>query len=554
MLTRRTARNALVAALLGLSSVPALAGDKPRAEPPKPEWDDLSKQVIAKIAGVTEDFASVVRYVRKVSCTIDVHISMNVLPEPLEARLAYAWEDRNDSGTLTGDEIDIEVESVSAAALRPAMKELATALALQTVSSGASLFPLNDIRTVKVEGGYKMRLQPVGDEKVRSFLGYEVTYLTVSDDFRPTSVRSKDLAGGESLTTPTWTRWRDRWLPTGWPRVFRSGSTATETQRTDEFEESDGLPLLARVRIDESTTTLAGIVTSKHLYTLRDWKVERRTLPVTVPGVNTPKPDKDPDEELFRKPPAPAPAPVPGPAPEPAPAPAPAPAPTPERTPAPAPAPAPDTPARPPPARSALGTWKGEDEYAVEELTLCFLADGTATLARTFLGETVTDRGTYTGIEQGELELTSAESGDVATFAFKLADAKTLVLTKRDGGRWTFARAGAAPAPAPAPAPPPDGPARKEPQPTIVGVWHAGDARSTLRIELRPDGAFERELRTGERTEKLAGTYVLRDDVLEARTPGKDEPVLLRVRLVDADTLELRDEKGGSIRLTRGEP
>jgi hypothetical protein len=90
--------------------------------------------------------------------------------------------------------------------------------------------------------------------------------------------------------------------------------------------------------------------------------------------------------------------------------------------------------------------------------------------------------------------------------------------------------------------------------PTVVGVWHATDRGATLRAEFRADGHYERSLRTGEDVRIVTGTYTLREEVLELQPAGQEERITLRCRFVAADTLELRDAKGGALRLTRGEP
>jgi WD40 repeat protein len=291
--------NLLVAA--GAAETPVVAGE-PKVT--RGSWDELSQQVIPRIVEKTLDFGSIVRQVRKVNCKIDVSIRMNVLNAPLSATVSYGWEDANDSGTLSGEEIEIETERTSTPTMAPLMKELKTQLEIQTIGSGANLFEITDAKTVKVPEGYKMRLQPIANKDIQKLLGFSVAYATISEDFRPTQIRAKDDAGGETITQLKYVQRGDLWMAAGYHRTITGGTTKTEEDRTDRYAEKDGVPVLSQVTIDTSVLTLSGVVTAHSEYSVRDWKIEKRAQPIGGPNVaaaGRKAEGEDEDEKLFKK-------------------------------------------------------------------------------------------------------------------------------------------------------------------------------------------------------------------------------------------------------------
>lgn len=299
-------RYVALASLLLATSV--AAGDKVSR---KGSWDELSKQVIPKIVTKTEDFASIVRQVRRVSCTIELTVATSVSRIPMSAEMSYAWEDKNDSGTITGDEIEIETLSSSAPAMAPALRELRRELEKQTVMSVGNIFPLNNVQTVKTDTGYKMRLQPLPDSGIAEGLGYSVCYLTLSEDFRLETIRAKDDQGGEATAKLKYMRHGDKWLTAGYHRIMKGGNSEVEEERTNEYADFQGVPLVTRVLVNSTISVPNGTITSETQLLMRNWQIEKRPKPLQEEeewpaggggGTGGGKPDDD--ESLFGKPPA----------------------------------------------------------------------------------------------------------------------------------------------------------------------------------------------------------------------------------------------------------
>ena len=89
------------------------------------------------------------------------------------------------------------------------------------------------------------------------------------------------------------------------------------------------------------------------------------------------------------------------------------------------------------------------------------------------------------------------------------------------------------------------------PTPGLVGVWVYRDAQSLTQIEFRADGRYSRLFQSAQGRLAEAGTYGLQGEVLELRPDGAGGAIQLRVRLLDANTLEVANAAGGGARLTR---
>jgi len=272
-------------------------------------WDALSKEVIPKIASSVHDFGSLVLVARKAGCRVDLSISMNVMTAPATASIRYGWEDANESGTISGNEVETETESVSNSKLAPAVKEIRSGLEAQTVTSVVNVFSSTHVKTVKVEGGYKLQVKPIDNANIRRSLGFDVAYITVDENFLPVQVRAKDDAGGESTAKLRWEKFGDKHLSRGYWRTVTSESSRTEEERTDTYEVRDGIPLLKRVVVDSTISALTSIVTVHTELDFVDWSVEKREKPLPPPGADEAafeptKPErKKPDEEegLFEE-------------------------------------------------------------------------------------------------------------------------------------------------------------------------------------------------------------------------------------------------------------
>ena len=199
-----------------------------------------------------------------------------------------------------------------------------------------------------------------------------------------------------------------------------------------------------------------------------------------------------------------------------------------------------------PPTKEAgiVGVWEVAEEGMRIEVTL--EADGNFTNKVTAEGETETIRGTYE-FKDGML-IARPQNDDPLRFRAKLLDANRLRIQEETGEvtvltRKKKARRGFFGTRVKEPKPKPDG--------RMVGDWLMRSAELQLRIVLRADGTYEETVRTKEGTETTKGRYEVSGGMLVARPESGAEPVRLKARLVDDDTLELLDADGNGVQLKR---
>ncbi len=147
-------------------------------------------------------------------------------------------------------------------------------------------------------------------------------------------------------------------------------------------------------------------------------------------------------------------------------------------------------------------------------------------------------------IEKGWLVVRPAETDETIQFRPRLKDANTLELTDESGKAKTFARVAQAAPAAPA--------AEAGAGASIVGEWLFRNEEMELRAVFNKDGTFASVSRTGEGTERSRGRYRLANGLLTLEPEGEEaERLQFRVRLVDANTLELTDEDGDGVQMVR---
>jgi len=262
-----------------------------------PSWDPLSREVIAGILDRVEDSSALVRHARAASCAIDYSMWTEGTFFPIRASLQFAWDDADGSGTIGGHEIETETLGASDPTAWPLLWDLRERLWLQTALGGATFFSLHNVRTVKVAGGYRMRLELPWDWWLRRSLGYDVLYVTVGDDFRPTQARARCIDGSGWVADLRHVRHGDKWLSAGYHKVTTGWGIRTEEDRRDEYADADGVPVLRRISIRTSFFSIAGLISTRQEFSFRDWRIQRRSNP--LPALGADPNAGDPDEGLF---------------------------------------------------------------------------------------------------------------------------------------------------------------------------------------------------------------------------------------------------------------
>lgn len=305
----------------------------PAATPERPEkldkmatqWDELSQEVIAGICRSNIDFGAMPTFARSLRCDIDIRITSNLF-QPATGTLNYWWQDEDDNGLLIGDEIQIEIASVSNPAMRVMMQAIQRSLVMQTATAGANVFRDHFIKTVRVADGYKMKLVPTEKDKpvnpeakndkdnLVANRGYDAMYLTVSPDFRVQRMRAvNEGADTEMVLNVEHEKIAGLWAAGRYYReVVRTGKSVSTEDMRCEYTVIDGFPTMRKLTLVVSMLTGQNTMSMKQEYTIRNCKIAWRDKPLDatkfVGGEDDEalfkdkprKPAEDEDAALFR--------------------------------------------------------------------------------------------------------------------------------------------------------------------------------------------------------------------------------------------------------------
>jgi len=275
----------LVLSLVLLSSaIPsAAAGQLALAE--RGNWDELAQWLVPRFVEANRDFASIIENVRRANCSVDVELTSAALESRLTGVIRYDWEDFNDSGMLSGRELRVEVQDSSSPIVDPYLHGLRDYLEDQTIYYFPFLFQINDIRAVRIPGGYKLRLRPASDGPASNLLDYDVSYLTLTSDFRATELRAQSNKGVETVFRFKHRKIGDKWLSAGYLRRITTPTARAEEDRTEVYDTVGGVHLLKEVNVDTFVATANGAARVHQKYTFRDWEIEKRDHTVVVTGI-----------------------------------------------------------------------------------------------------------------------------------------------------------------------------------------------------------------------------------------------------------------------------
>ncbi|MDQ7778593.1 MAG: Ig-like domain-containing protein [Planctomycetota bacterium] len=317
-------RNTFVPALFALvlafvMVVPGLGAEEKKDEDKgRPEWDELSDKIIPKILEASCDTGTIIRFVRKVSCKVNVKFTSVDFKEPLYGTIDYCWEDKDGNGVLEDKEIEIELSYSSGEGVERFLTDITGKLKKDLGITSFNMFRMHHVRSVKVDEGYKMQLKPRKKKEALEKFGYTEAYLTVSDDFRTTRLRSKTDDGCEAVTEFKYTKLGGKWYQSGHKRqVNEAGGGSTYEDKTIEYFTQNGQYVPQTIVCHLSVATLAGRTTIEQEWAFDDWDIELRKDPLPLVGAgikedaglfeDQPKDGRkpggkvDPDEELFRE-------------------------------------------------------------------------------------------------------------------------------------------------------------------------------------------------------------------------------------------------------------
>jgi len=280
-------------------------------------WDDLSREVIPKVLEMSLDRGTMLRYVRGASCTIDVVISTKMIASttnpyftppaipPSAVSFSYSFEDGDNDGMLTEDEVTIETTNMSDANMRFAAGRISKGLRELATSSLINVLPKANVKTRKTQQGYEVTLTLRKTEGIKMMeeagkIRLTPLRLTVSNDFRVTGMRTQSADGLDEVTTFKHVRTGGKWLLT---EVEKGSGGATAFAARDKsvltYRMEGGLPLVTKTVVDSSTPLSTGTLQTHQEYTLSNWKLVKRDKPLEVGALALEEktPDEPTDEE-----------------------------------------------------------------------------------------------------------------------------------------------------------------------------------------------------------------------------------------------------------------
>ncbi len=167
---------------------------------PVARWSALAKEIVPKIVERNLDLGSAVKYFRMVRCDIGITISTTVSARSSTGGISYYWEDRNDNGLLTEDEIDIEVDAtrLSDRAVGVYLREIQRNLRRETASNTFNLFNLHHVDVRQTGNDYILEIRPVEGNPLTHNMAYDRLYLTVGPDMLVRRVQGR-MQDGSNL-------------------------------------------------------------------------------------------------------------------------------------------------------------------------------------------------------------------------------------------------------------------------------------------------------------------------------------------------------------------
>ncbi|MCU0726568.1 MAG: hypothetical protein MUE73_12385 [Planctomycetes bacterium] len=274
----------LLAAVLVFGSVlPAQTTLPPNR--PIAKWDKLSDEIIPKVVAQNMDMGGAVKFFKKATCTIEFSFLTSESRNPITGTFGYWFEDLNENGILTEDEIEVDLKHCSQPLMGYALKEIRRGIRDQTMTTTFNFFSLCNTKTVKKDDGYVMELRPVEGGKVSALLAFEKLYLTVSPDFRVTHIQTRTVDMVEVSIKVKHGKLGPYTVRTGQTQsVEKPSGEKFIDDRSDTWAFVEEVPMVRSVRLDSQVSTIMGTITTRQEFNFTNWAVVKRTRDVPIPG------------------------------------------------------------------------------------------------------------------------------------------------------------------------------------------------------------------------------------------------------------------------------
>lgn len=273
-------------------------------------WDDLSKKVISRVLGNEVGMETTIRFVKSFRCNVNVRVVVGTA-QPMQAKISLAWDDKDDNGILTGDEIEGKVQYMSSQAMGLYLEEIRQDLVKRISEGRTSLFLKHAVTTAQNEEGYLMKLVPVKKPDIKETKvdgetvkkvgppGYDTAYLTVSPDFRIQRIRAMLGSEHQTLIEYEYEKLAGAWLATRYTMLSSGGKGAQTVTKVDlTHVVVENLPLLQKTATDVNMHDAGmNVVHLRTELTFTDAKIERRLRPLHPLALR----GKTDEDRIFKK-------------------------------------------------------------------------------------------------------------------------------------------------------------------------------------------------------------------------------------------------------------
>ena len=246
------------------------------------DWDSRSAELVPELLTHNGE-AALMMQLGEASCRIEV-ATRSEIAGSFEGVLQYSWQDGDNDGVLTRDEVQVRAGSFSPAEAASQVEQLRVMFETQALGNMWNTFLLNQVRTVRKDDGYEVTIIPRRGSALESF-GFTQMRLGVSEDFRIRTLHVRTAQGAESTSEIKDKKIGDKWFAAGYARhtSLTNGIAVVEDAAT-EHAVIDGIPLTSKITIRTKVEMAGGqpTRTMEQEFTFSDWKVVQRARPLTA--------------------------------------------------------------------------------------------------------------------------------------------------------------------------------------------------------------------------------------------------------------------------------
>lgn len=284
-------------------SIPARCAEKPEypfLAKREARWDELSKKIVPEIIKRNIDIASIMMYLEKAGCSVEVASVSKLGGRQNAGSVKYSWNDKNKDGILNFSEID--ALPVLSGEESHSTSKASSELKFQTYMNVFNIFSVAEVKAKKTTNGYTLHLV-FTDKFLPQDIAINDSQLKVSKDYRITDWKMKTSLQGQYIKrTFSHKKWHDKWLVVSCMlETPMPDGTIMKEERSDSFLTEANYPVItsSRYKMTFGKGGDAHEVTTE--LTFKDWKFKKREIPLPVisPEDDSPESGWESEEDIM---------------------------------------------------------------------------------------------------------------------------------------------------------------------------------------------------------------------------------------------------------------